>query len=201
MACGAISSALYLLADVLASYMGRGGYDYFSQGFSELLAWGSPKRTFVLASCVAYNVLVIAFSLGILRFGSGKKRSRFVAFLLLIYALVGIVTPAFFPAPLRGVAATARNTLHLPLTGIEVILIFASVCVGASLFGKRFHAFSIVSLLVLVGFGLWGGSFATGVAANQPTPWLGVIERVTIYGYLQWVAVLSVTLLRSPLRR
>ena len=29
------------------------------------------------------------------------------------------------------------------------------------------------------------------MGAGAPTPWLGVIERVMIYGYLRWMATLA----------
>jgi hypothetical protein len=32
------------------------------------------------------------------------------------------------------------------------------------------------------------------LAANQPAPWLGVIERVGIYAWMLWVAVLALSL-------
>jgi hypothetical protein len=35
------------------------------------------------------------------------------------------------------------------------------------------------------------------VVANQPTPWAGVWERITIFGYLLWGVVLAIGLLRT----
>jgi hypothetical protein len=36
------------------------------------------------------------------------------------------------------------------------------------------------------------------IAANLPTPWFGVTERINIYSYMLWMLVLAVLLLRSP---
>ena len=48
-------------------------------------------------------------------------------------------------------------------------------------------------------------AYVERVAAMKPTPWLGVVERVMIYGYLLWVAVFAIALTRttsrSPARR
>jgi hypothetical protein len=35
------------------------------------------------------------------------------------------------------------------------------------------------------------------IVAAMPTPWLGVRERINIYGYMLWVAVLAIVLLRE----
>jgi hypothetical protein len=37
---------------------------------------------------------------------------------------------------------------------------------------------------------------ARHLAAGQPTPWMGAWERINIGGYLLWVLVLAVSLLR-----
>jgi hypothetical protein len=36
------------------------------------------------------------------------------------------------------------------------------------------------------------------MAANLPTPWIGIAERIDLGGYLLWVAVLAIALLREP---
>jgi hypothetical protein len=33
--------------------------------------------------------------------------------------------------------------------------------------------------------------------ANQPTPWMGITERISIYAIMLWVAVLAIGLLRA----
>ena len=36
------------------------------------------------------------------------------------------------------------------------------------------------------------------LVAGQPTPWLGLTERLNIYSFMLWVIVLTIVLLRSP---
>jgi hypothetical protein len=55
----------------------------------------------------------------------------------------------------------------------------------------------LVSLAALLIAGGLSFLFVGRVAAGQPTPWFGLIERVDVYGYLLWVAVLSVALIRQ----
>jgi len=195
--CGIISSLLYLAVDITASVHWSEFYNYTSQGFSELLAFEAPTRPFVLSFSILYNVLVIAFGLCALITAEKKLSQRITGLLLVGYAIIGIVTPTFFPAPMRNVEATATNVMHLPLTALEVLFILLSVVSGAIANGKKFRLYSICSLVLITIFGIWGGSFVPKVAESQPTPWLGLIERVNIYSYLIWVIVLAATLLHK----
>jgi hypothetical protein len=49
------------------------------------------------------------------------------------------------------------------------------------------------SILAISGF-----SYVPAVIANQPTPWMGVVERTAQYATNLWYAVLAVMLLRHP---
>jgi hypothetical protein len=35
------------------------------------------------------------------------------------------------------------------------------------------------------------------IAAGLPTPWLGVYERIVVYGYMLWAMSLAMVLLRA----
>ena len=52
------------------------------------------------------------------------------------------------------------------------------------------------TMLIFLVFGALGGAAAGGIAANLPTPWLGVYERINIFGYMLWIVVLAIALLR-----
>lgn len=194
--CGIISSLLYVTIDIFAA-MRWEGYSYTSQAFSELLAAGAPTRSFVLTFSFVYNVLVIVFGLCISTTDSKKRALRITGFLLIGYAIVGIVTPVFFPAHLRGTEATINNLMHLPLTALGVLLILLSVVFGAAAHGKLFRLYSIGTILIITIFGAWAGSYVPLIEAELPTPWLGVIERINIYGYMLWVMVLAFIRIRA----
>lgn len=63
--------------------------------------------------------------------------------------------------------------------------------------GGWFRWYSLTTLAVLVVFGALAGTQGPQLAANEPTPWLGVFERINIGGYLLWLAVLAIVLLRT----
>jgi len=67
---------------------------------------------------------------------------------------------------------------------------------GAAAFGKGFRLYSIASLVILVAFGALTFLDAPRIAANLPTPWVGIWERINIGVFLLWVVVLAVALLR-----
>jgi hypothetical protein len=68
-------------------------------------------------------------------------------------------------------------------------------------FGKRFRLYSIGTLLVLVVFGTVAGLDGPRLAADLPTPWMGVWERINIYATMLWIMVLTIALLRTPVEQ
>jgi hypothetical protein len=69
-------------------------------------------------------------------------------------------------------------------------------------FGTRFRIYSIASLVALIVCGVLTGIESPRIAANLPTPSVGIWERLNIATFFLWVIALAVTLLRrrsSPL--
>jgi hypothetical protein len=46
-------------------------------------------------------------------------------------------------------------------------------------------------------FGVLASLQAGRMEANQPTPWMGIEERINIYATMLWMAVLAIGLLRA----
>ena len=99
-------------------------------------------------------------------------------------------------AVLAAGGGTLTDTMHIVWSIVTVVLMLLEIGFAAAALGKRFRLYSIATMVILAAFGtltFWG---APGVAANMPTPWLGVWERINVLGFMLWVAVLSVDLLR-----
>jgi hypothetical protein len=79
---------------------------------------------------------------------------------------------------------------------VTVLSILPAVGFGAAANGKWFRLYSIGTIVALIAGGALAWLDATRVAADLPTPWLGVTERINIYGYMLWMAVLAIVLLR-----
>lgn len=194
--CGILSSLLYIGTDIIAAMQWE-GYSYTSQSISELQAIGAPTRPFVVLLFSVYNMLVIAFGLGIWVI-DGRKRIRFTGILLIGYGIVGDVTLLFFPMHLRGATVkTISDSMHITFTSVIVLIILLSIVFGANVHGRWFHLYSIGTILILILFGALAGLDGPRVAAQLPTPWLGITERINIYGYMLWVLVLAVIFLHE----
>ena len=105
---------------------------------------------------------------------------------------------AFFtPMHLRGSEGSLTDTLHIIATVFDLILMLAVMVFGAVAGGKWFRLYTYATLLLFVATGAWSLMDGFRIAANLPTPWLGVRERITIYGYMLWMVVLALELWRA----
>ena len=195
--CGVLSSLLYVGADLLAAARFPGYHDFTSQAISELTAVGAPTRGSVEPLLIAYDFLVIAFGVGVWRSAGRKRAMRLVGGLLAGIGVLGLVAIPFTPMHLRGTGSLSSDAPHIAVTGVIVLFILSAVGVGAFLFGRGFRLYSLATLATLLVFGTWTSFEAARLVADQPTPWLGVSERIHIGAYLLWVLVLAVMLLRS----
>ncbi len=194
--CGVLSSVLYVAADIIAATALYPGYSYTSQQVSELAAIGAPTRPFVVPLLITCQVLVIAFSIGVLG-SAGKKRAlRITGILLAVFGVVSL-TSFFFPMNLRGAEQSFTGLMHLIFGGVAVLLIMLFIGFGAAARGKGFRIYSIGTILTLLLFGALAGLQGPRVAAGLPSPWLGVIERVSYYSPFLWLLVFAVVLLRA----
>ena len=193
--CGILSSLLYVGTDVLGAVRWE-GYSYTSQTISELTAIGAQTRPLLVPLFLTTGSLVIAFALGVWGSAGRKHAMRVVAGLLVAYGVVGPVGP-FTPMHQRGIERTLTDTLHKIGAMVDVLFILLIIGFGATAFGKRFHLYSIGTILVLVVFGALAGLDALRIEANLPTPWVGVMERISVYAYQLWALVLAMALLRT----
>jgi hypothetical protein len=195
---GALSSLLYVGADLLAAVR-YPGYSCVSWTISELSAIGAPTRPLAVALGIAYDVLVIGFGVGVWESARGKRALRITGALLIAYGAIGLAAP-FFPMHLRGAQTSLTDAMHIALTAVTVLLILLQLAIGSAASGKGFRVFSLATLVVVLVFGALAGWDGPRIAAGEPTPWVGVIERTCVGAYLLWVAVLDVVLLQAETR-
>jgi hypothetical protein len=195
--CGILAPLIYVGSDIMASLLWD-SYSFTDQSVSELRAIEAPTRPFLIPLLGAYTVLEIAFGLGVWR-AAGPKRALIVTGVLLIgLGVVDLVAP-FFPMHLREeIRSSGRSlsdTMHIVITAATVLLILLIVWFGATANGKWFRLYSYATILVLLACGVWSSFDVPRIEANLPTLWLGVKERINIYGYMVWTAMLSSVLL------
>jgi hypothetical protein len=196
LACSIVASLLYVGATILGA-MRYAGYSSTAQSVSELFAIDAPSKSLVDPLFLTYSILWIAFGVGVWVSAGQKLALRIAAGGLIGKEVEGLVVQLFFPVHQRGVEGTLNDPLHGVLTYVGVLSFLIAMGFGAMAFGKRFRLYSIVTLLVCLVFAVLTGLDIPRMAANQPTPWMGVWERITIFGYLLWGVVLAIGLLRA----
>ena len=198
LACGILSSAVYVAADVLGGLL-YPGYSFFSQAISELAAIGAPSKPIVDPLFLIYDLLALGFGIGVFREARGTQPLRTTGVLLAAYGAAGLVTmffSGFFSMQPRGSGSLATDLPHIVLTGGFLLLLLLAIGFGAFALGPRFRAYSFATLLTVILFTALTAPFAVRLAAGQPTAGLGIVERIGVYTWLVWVAVLGLALLR-----
>jgi hypothetical protein len=195
LACGIASALLYVALDISGA-LRWDNYSLLSRTISELSAIGSPSRPIAVALGIGYTLLATAFGLGVWRSADRNRALRIAAGLLIAYGALGLLAP-LVPMHPREAEETLTDTMHIVLTTVTVLLILSSIAFAAAARGRRFRLYSFATLLTVLVFGAWTGLEGPKIAANQPTPWIGMTERISIGAWLLWVAVLAVVLLRE----
>jgi hypothetical protein len=197
--CGVLSSLLYVAVNIIVTMQWK-GYDSASQIVGELSAIGAPTRTLWMVLTTPYSVLIIAFALGVWKSAVANRRLRIAGGLMIAYGALGILWP-FAPMHLRDTLAagggTFSDTMHIALAVVTQIIYLLALGFAAASLGKKFRIYSIATVVVLFVFGVLTFLEAPGVSTNQPTPLIGIWERINIGVFLLWVVVLATILLRA----
>jgi hypothetical protein len=141
---------------------------------------------------VLWAVLFIAFGSGV-RKTAGSNRALKVAGTAIVAQ--GILSLYWPPMHLRGAEFSLTDTLHIVFAVATLSLMLLAIGFGASALGRGFRIYSLATVAVFVVFGALTGMDAPRIAANEPTPWIGVWERVNIGAFMLWIVVLAIGLL------
>ena len=201
LACGALYAVLYVVVnDVVAAGLYE-GYDPVSQAVSELSATGSPAKAFLTAIFPVGLALMVAFGIGVRRAAGRRRALRVTGDLLVAHGIVALLWLAF-PMTSRtditaGAPAAANDVGHIVMTAVTVAFILSQIGFSAAAFGWRFRLYAAVSAAAVVVFGTLTGVQARNVAIGEPTPWMGLAERLSIAPWLLWMAALAVMLMTA----
>ena len=202
---GVLSSLLYIATDIVAG-LRYSGYSFASQAISELAASGAPSEHFVDPLFLTYDILALMFGVGVFIAAARRNHAlRITAFALIAYGSVGFVAgladivthgQMTFSMNQRGTGGLGSDARHIVLTAVLVVLLLTAIGSGAYALGKRFRVYSYATLVMVIAFGAATSSYAARLAAGQPTPGMGIIERIDVYSALLWIAVLAIILQR-----
>ena len=193
LACGVISSLVYVVTDMLASSRWE-GYDWTARMVSDLLAVSAPTRSFIVVPMLMYNLLMVAFGIGVWLQGWNRPL-RVAGLLFIVYGVASML--GLFVFPLNYEAEGAGATMHMVNTFLLILLMFLFIGFAAAGSGRAFRLYSILTVAVILAGAILSGMQIPRIEADLPTPGLGLFERLNIYSMLMWVAVFAVSLLSA----
>jgi hypothetical protein len=199
LACGILYAVLYpIVNDMLAAAM-YDGYSRMSQAVSELSAVGAPSRVFLTVAGPFFSLLLVAFGLGVWGSASGNRSIRIAGALVVAHGATSLMW-LFAPMSDRDViaagGATSADSMHLVLSAATGLFVAAYVAALAIAYGWLFRLYSALTIVTALVFGMLSAQ-VDRVEAGDPTPYMGLLERVGIGAWLLWLAVAAVVLLRT----
>ena len=195
--CGIISSALYIVMNITEPMQWR-DYNRVSQTISELSAIGAPTRPLWNMLALCYSLLIVAFALGIGLSAQGRKKILAIAIIIMIYGIIGLFWPPMHQREvLEKNDTTLTDTLHIIFAAATVLLMIVAILLSVSAFKGNFGVYSIVTMAILITFGIITSLDAQKLSANLPTPLMGVWERINVGAFMLWIAVLAIVLLNE----
>ena len=194
LACGALASLIYVATDLVCAAL-QPGYQYAHMTVSELSAIGAPTRPlWVAVMLVVFEPLMLLFTLGLWRAAGTRWRLRVPAILLAALAVIGLAWP---PMHLRGEPTSLTDTLHIVWTGVFGLLSLTTMALASGALGRRMRAYTIASIVAIAGAGAITGSMSGPIPTGGATPWIGLVERISVYGWALWLVVLAIALGRE----
>jgi hypothetical membrane protein len=190
--------AVYVLADVLSALL-YDGYSYADQAISELSAFGSPVRPLMVTAILIQGVLLLAFSIGLLRVARRRSAVWWIGAIGVAgFMVVGIPTHTFWAMSSRGMATGFNDTMHITLSMVFSVTVIATIVLSAVAYRGWFRLYALATMAVVVVFGIAAGLAIRGIEQND-TPWAGGFERINAYAYFAWLVVLALMVVRHEL--
>lgn len=190
--CGILSSLWYIAINIYVPSQYE-GYSVVSYTISELSAIDAPTRNLWALLVVGYPILFAAFGWGVLQSPQSNKRLRTTGGLIIAYAFFNVYWP---PMHMRGLQPTLTDTLHITWAMVTVLLMIVLMTLGALALGKRFRIYTIGSIALFVIFGTLTALEGPNIPRNDPTPMIGIWERINIAVFMIWVIAFAIVLLK-----
>jgi hypothetical membrane protein len=193
LAAGIAAVVLYGIGDLVSGLL-YDGYSFRDQAISELSAFGSPVRPLMAGVILLHGVLVTAFGAGVRR-AAERASLRGAGILLVGAGLIGFPTHTVFAMSSRWMEPGFNDTMHIILSGLFSLLVVVAMVLSAVAYKGQFRLYTIVTVLVVIGFGAAASFAIQGIEQNR-TPWAGAFERINAYAYFAWLVVLALTVMR-----
>lgn len=188
--CGVLAPLVRVIADIVSVLL-YPGYSFRDQTMSQLAAVGAPTQKLQVILLAVFDILVVAFGMGVWKSANRKRLLQITAVLLIVFGVLGLAGLIFPQTAMQLEEGLAPQLIHIIFIALAVVLIILFMAFGAFTSGKRFRFFSIALILIMLLFyGLSATMAPKGV--NFAYPWMGALERAGYYSYLMWILVFAV---------
>ena len=196
---GILAPIVYVTTVVIGGLL-RPGYSHIAEAVSELVAAGAPNKPLLSSLFVLYNLLCAAFGVGVLQYTAQTERKtsgRVGAISLILLGLIGVSLELFFPQDPGGPAVTFAGTMHIILASLaSLVTMIAMVAIGLWFRNfpnlKGYTAYSLITFAVVF---IAGGSIPV---LGMTNPYFGLLERIAIGGFIQWLFFIALRMRSLP---
>lgn len=172
------------------------GYNALSLTVSELSAIKAPTRILWTLLALPYSLLFMLFGWGILYTSIDNRSLRITGVLIIFYSILNFYWPAMHRREVIALGGgTLTDTLQIAWAMTTLLLMVLIIGFGAAPLKKRFRFYTMLSWMVFIAFGILSWLQSPGIEKNQPTPLIGVWERINIAAFMLWVMILAMILL------
>lgn len=188
---GILAPIVKIATDVFAIRMWK-GYSFVSQSISELSASGAPTRSTVLLLDLLFDLLIVAFAIGLWQQPDQSHILRIVSALIVANAVISFFVTLFIPMQINSDGISSASTIHVVLMAIGVFSFMAAMGLAGFAFDDWIR---YVSLGILVAYFVLAGIrliLPSGTIGDTEQVTSGIQERTMVLGYLFWLCALSV---------
>lgn len=190
--CGIIAPISYLSLAIIGGLL-RPGYSHITHSVSELLVVGAPNKLLMDTMLIIYGVLMTLYPIGIHRGISEGKGSKVGPTCLVVAGVLTLIS-VFFPQDPGGPPVTFAGTMHIALVipmailSLIAILAFWRRLKSDSLW-SGYDRYSLVTFIVGITMGVIS-------VILIDSPYMGLLERLSVGVILQWTFFMSIKLFR-----
>lgn len=188
LACGPASAILYVVWNEVAALQWE-GYSRISNAISELSLTGAPSQAILEPMGYIYNPLLAAFGVGVWLSAGGKRSLQAVGAFFLVTAAT---------MPLWLLFGDASLWIHIAIGMMSLVGWFGAMAFSAVAFTGWFRVYAIVTTVLVALFWVPVFGYAPAVEAGEPTPFIGLFERLAFSAHFLWTIVLAVVLWNRP---
>lgn len=195
---GIIGPIVFLLNDIIGSIITH-GFNPIRNAVSELTQAGSENAILLSTLFFIAASMLVVFAIGIvIHYNFALSKLMFLGgIFIMLLGIFSALSGTIFPMDPFDTEATFPGTMHIVLTGLNIVLIILAIpMIGIGLYReKKWKSFRLYSIITVLIMATCGG--ATSVLMMNDIELLGLFERITIYAYQLWIVILAVLLMKE----